>query len=504
MDYDRNNETETHKTPIQKFYTGQSILITGSTGFLGKMLIEKLLRSCPDISKIYLLIRSKKDECPKSRLDDIFEKPLYNRLKEEMPNFRKKVVPIIGDLNVENLGLSENDKNMLIRKVSIIFHLAATVRFDEEIKTSAIINVIATNVILDMAKHMLNLKSLIHVSTLYANCHVKHIEERFYTYPIDHRNLITLIHTSSENIIYEKLAKIASSWPNTYTFTKAMAETLLKDEGRDLPIGIFRPAIVTPSAREPIIGWGENLYGPVGSTLSVLLGLSRFQWCDPDNQANLVPVDFTVNALIASAWDVSNQCRRGKDMLIYNYISAANSPTWSEYINKILCINQKYPLKNSMWLPYIFLIRREIPYTICIWLGHLLPAFLIDGVRICTGRRPRMWKLYGKIHKAIKSVAYFSTNTWYYTDDNVQTMWNLLNKEDQQLFQFNMKELDWSKYLTDFHKGIRLYLLNEDDSNLETSRTNYKRLYWTHQIFKTVFIFATLWIIWNILIKIFA
>lgn len=35
-----------------------------------------------------------------------------------MPNFRKKVVPIIGDLNVENLGLSENDKNMLIRKVS--------------------------------------------------------------------------------------------------------------------------------------------------------------------------------------------------------------------------------------------------------------------------------------------------------------------------------------------------------------------------------------------------
>lgn len=83
-------------------------------------------------------------------------------------------------------------------------------------------------------------------------------------------------------------------------------------------------------------------------------------------------------------------------MLIYNYISAANSPTWSEYINKILCINQKYPLKNSIWLPYIFLIPREIPYTICIWLGHLLPAFLIDGVRICTGRRPRYCRnIYG-------------------------------------------------------------------------------------------------------------
>ncbi|KAL6437909.1 hypothetical protein ACFW04_004313 [Cataglyphis niger] len=493
-----------HKTPIQKFYAGQSILITGSTGFLGKMLVEKLLRSCPDISTIYLLIRSKKDESPKNRLDDIFEKPLYNRLKEEMPNFRKKVVPIISDFNVENLGLSENDKNMLMREVSIVFHLAATVRFDEKIKTSAMINIIATNVILDIAKHMLNLKSFIHVSTLYANCHMKYIKECFYMYPIDHKDLIAFTRTLSENEIEEKLAKIASFWPNTYTFTKAIAETLLKDEGGDLPIGIFRPAIVTSSAREPIVGWGENLYGPMGSTLSVLLGFSRFQWCNPDHRANLVPVDFTVNALIVSAWDVSNQCRKGKDMLIYNYNSASNSPTWSEYINKILCENQKFPLKDSIWLPFIFLIPREIPYKICIWLCHLLPAFLIDGIRICMGRRSRMWKLYGKIHKACKSIAYFSTNTWNYDDDNVQTMWNRLNEEDQQLFYFNMKALDWSKYLTDFHKGIRLYLLNEDDSNLEISRVNYKRLYWTHQIFKTTFIFATLWIIWNIFIKIFA
>jgi len=47
----------------------------GGTGFLGKVLIEKLLRSCPDISVIYLLIREK-DKCPESRLDEMFEKPV--------------------------------------------------------------------------------------------------------------------------------------------------------------------------------------------------------------------------------------------------------------------------------------------------------------------------------------------------------------------------------------------------------------------------------------------
>jgi len=38
-------------------------------------------------------------------------------VKKEVPFFRKKIVPIIGDLNIENFGMSENDKNILINKV---------------------------------------------------------------------------------------------------------------------------------------------------------------------------------------------------------------------------------------------------------------------------------------------------------------------------------------------------------------------------------------------------
>ncbi|XP_029162495.1 fatty acyl-CoA reductase 2-like [Nylanderia fulva] len=125
-------------------------------------------------------------------------------------------------------------------------------------------------------------------------------------------------------------------------------------------------------------------------------------------------------------------------------------------------------------------------------------------MRICVGRRPRMWKLYSKIHKISKAIAHFCTNKWNFSDNNVQMLWNNLNKEDQQIYPFNIRELDWAKYLIDYHKGIRLYLLKEDDSTLEISRINYNRLYWTHQIFKTVLIFAILWLIWNIFIKIFA
>lgn len=60
-------------TPVQEFFRDATILLTGGTGFMGKMLIEKLLRSCPHIKHIYLLVRTKKGKTPHERIDDIFQ-----------------------------------------------------------------------------------------------------------------------------------------------------------------------------------------------------------------------------------------------------------------------------------------------------------------------------------------------------------------------------------------------------------------------------------------------
>jgi fatty acyl-CoA reductase len=56
---------------IQHFYGGQSVFVTGVTGFMGKVLVEKLLRSCSDIDKIYLLIRTKREVIPSTRLQEL-------------------------------------------------------------------------------------------------------------------------------------------------------------------------------------------------------------------------------------------------------------------------------------------------------------------------------------------------------------------------------------------------------------------------------------------------
>lgn len=60
-------------TSIAEFYTGRSIFITGASGFLGKILIEKLLRSCSGVAEIFLLIRQKKGLSVEERLGKILE-----------------------------------------------------------------------------------------------------------------------------------------------------------------------------------------------------------------------------------------------------------------------------------------------------------------------------------------------------------------------------------------------------------------------------------------------
>lgn len=76
-------------------------------------------------------------------------------------------------------------------------------------------------------------------------------------------------------------------------------------------------------------------------------------------------------------------------MLIYNFVPPVDAPTLGEYFYKIADIAETYPLQRIQWLPFIIMLRRKMLYRICIWLGHLLPALLVDAISICINHRPR-------------------------------------------------------------------------------------------------------------------
>lgn len=64
--------------PLREFYRGQKILVTGATGFLGGLLVEKLLRSCPEVDTIYVLIRENKrnGQDAQARLNKLLSSPV--------------------------------------------------------------------------------------------------------------------------------------------------------------------------------------------------------------------------------------------------------------------------------------------------------------------------------------------------------------------------------------------------------------------------------------------
>jgi len=79
-------------------------------------------------------------------------------LRKEQSDAFQKVVAIAGDASLKDFGLSEEDRRLLQREVSVVFHAAATVRFDDPLKSAVLLNTRGTHEILKLSKEMPNLK----------------------------------------------------------------------------------------------------------------------------------------------------------------------------------------------------------------------------------------------------------------------------------------------------------------------------------------------------------
>lgn len=86
---------------------------------------------------------------------------LFNAIRRDRPQDLQKVLPIEGDITQPELDISASDRNMLARTVNIVFHSAATVKFDEKLKLSVTINVLGTQRLVELCKKMSNIEALV-------------------------------------------------------------------------------------------------------------------------------------------------------------------------------------------------------------------------------------------------------------------------------------------------------------------------------------------------------
>lgn len=294
------NASRVGRSNIVDFYNNRSVLITGGSGFIGKVLIEKLLRTCHGIKHIFVLIRPKWNKQPDERLQELLRAPLFDGVRDD--RLAERVIVVEGDVTQTNLGLSETNLLRIMNEVSVIYHSAATVKFDEPLKQSIGINISGTKNMIEVCRKIPQLAALVHVSTAYANCDKDQIDEHIYPMDINPEKLIELSNWLDQDTLQELKRKLLGARPNTYTYTKALAEWLLIKCARDLPVVICRPSIVVASWREPFSGWVDNVNGPTGIILGAGKGLIRSMPGNRSAVADLVPVDTVINMVITLAW----------------------------------------------------------------------------------------------------------------------------------------------------------------------------------------------------------
>lgn len=66
---------------LKSFYTGKNILLTGGTGFMGITMVEKLLRSFPEVGSITMVVRDKKGVTVEERKNSYFNHKVMNNIK---------------------------------------------------------------------------------------------------------------------------------------------------------------------------------------------------------------------------------------------------------------------------------------------------------------------------------------------------------------------------------------------------------------------------------------
>uniref|UniRef100_A0A0A1XFL8 Fatty acyl-CoA reductase n=2 Tax=Zeugodacus cucurbitae TaxID=28588 RepID=A0A0A1XFL8_ZEUCU len=478
------------ESPIQTFYKDKGVFLTGGTGFFGKIIIEKLLR-ITEVAQIYLLIRSKKGKDVYSRIEDLFNDPVFEKLKKCNPKYRQKITIISGDCSLPALGITQPERELIKENVNIVIHGAATVRFDEKLKMAIAINVNGTKEILQLAKEIVHLKAFVHVSTAFAHCNHRYIQERFYHSAITGENACKLGECLDEHTLNELTATIIKGYPNTYTYTKVLAEDIVQNYAEKLPVTIFRPGIVITTYKEPISGWIDNMYGPCGIIVGIGSGVLRVFSGKVDNKANIVPVDLSVNALLASAWDIARNTYDTPP--IYNYVpDADNMVTWKEYMEYGFEYGCNIPMRKSIWYPRFTIVPWRWQFVILSFLYHTVPAMFMDLSMIVVGKKPRMLKIYRKIHKFCSVMEYFSSNDFKFDNDNVRTLSSKLEGADKQLFGFDMRHLDWKELFRVSLVGLRLYVVKDDPRSVPESIKRHARLKVLH--------YATLFIVYSLVL----
>ncbi|XP_037298319.1 putative fatty acyl-CoA reductase CG5065 [Manduca sexta] len=372
---------------------------------------------------------------------------VFTRIKKERPEDLSKIVPIPGDIAAPDLDIKAEDEAILINE-------------RREEKTEGNLGPDVSPCV--FCPMMIGGDTILISSTrfwftfptMYTNTDKTVVEEIVYPPPKDLGEVYKFARNYGDDA--EKVSKMIEGRPNTYTFTKALTETMISEKRGDLPVVIVRPSIVTPSIKEPFPGWLDNWYGATSSLTVIAKGICRGVVGNRRNILDLIPVDYVSNLTLISA----AKCNSKGQLTVLNSCTSHVNPITCGELVKLYTQQSVKERFYSLPFPGVILMTKYKWILRVISFNMKTVAFVVDLVLRIIGRKPKYVKLIKMSDYARDLVEYFTSHSWVFKCDEVRALYASLSLQDQKTFPCDPSHIVWNQYIPLYFNSVKKHLLD--------------------------------------------
>ena len=506
---------------IRHTLAGKHILLIGATGFIGKVWLANLLTDLPEIGRIYLLVRHNRASTSVERYQRALEEsPVFENLAQRHGDgfaafLRERIEVVDGDVSKPGLGLAPNLRQRLARSLDVIVNSSGLTDFNPDIRDALATNVRATAYTLDFLRECEH-AGLLHLSTCYVvgQRDGRVMEELPHNYTPrglagydaaqEWQRLETLVRDTEaraespevteelrvaaqkkehaakdlhgaalENQIRKNRVRwlrqtltdagadraLELGWPNTYTYTKSLSESLIRnflDANPAAAVAVVRPAIVESSLEKPFLGWNEGIN--TSASLSYLLGTFFRQL--PTNEAkclDIIPVDLVTRGmtLISAALierrhaevyhlatSVANACNMGRSIELTGLGHRKFYRAQDDLENRLRLKFDAIPVSKARYEKLSAPAQKAIVETI----NRTAEPF---------SSKPPLARAQRELEKVIKLISLFEPfilhNDHIFEAANIERLSAALAENEQADFGYDARALDWWDYWINVH-----------------------------------------------------
>ncbi|MBI3646236.1 MAG: SDR family oxidoreductase [Acidobacteriales bacterium] len=503
---------------VRKALSGKRVMLIGVTGFIGKVWLASTLLDLPEIGKLYLLIRQQKSNPGRTRFEKMIEEspvfdPLFERYGDRLGALLAEKVEVVeGDVSQPGLGLEADVAARLRKDLDLIVNSSGLTDFNPDLRDALAANV-------DSAYHLAEFirgsehAALLHLSTCYvAGQRDGRVSEKVrpnytpagvadFDAEKEWRALHELVESAEARVegeeVTEELKKQALGkehaakdlhgaalenqirknrirwlktylteagikrahelgWPNTYTYSKSLAESLIVKYGNGLPIAIVRPAIVETSVEKPFRGWNEGIN--TSASLSYLLGTSFRQL--PSNERkrlDIIPVD----AVCAGMTLIAAALVERRHNPLYQLATSVTNPCDMGRCIELTSLGHRKHYRAQEGLEYWLRLRMDaIPVSKTRYKRMSAPAqkMIIKSIQAIMSPLPvkkPLAKAERNLERVEKLVKLFEPfilqNEHDFVADNVEKLAHALVPEERAVFGYSAAAVDWWEYWIEIH-----------------------------------------------------